>query len=126
MDTDRSPNIEELEWGQVRVEAEGGAQTYRDAKLWPGGSRGWDWDETGTRHEPGIQPDDVRELVEHGAETVILSRGQNLRLQVQSATTDWLEEQGVDYEILETNEAVARYNELAGSEPVGALIHSTC
>ena len=31
-----------------------------------------------------------------------------------------------DVEILETLDAVERYNDLSGSEKVGALIHSTC
>lgn len=121
-----SPTILDCAWGSVRVETSDGSTEYKDAKLWPGGSRGWDWNETGTHHSPGIQPADVEELVEGGAEIVILSQGQHLRLQVQDRTVDWLEERGVDVEILETLDAVERYNELSGSAKVGALIHSTC
>lgn len=118
-----SPVIEDLSWGRVEVEDHG---SFRDAKLWPGGARGWDWNETGTSHVPGTQVADVREVVEQGAEIVILSKGQNERLQVQQETLDWLSERGVETEVLESNAAVRRYNELAGAEPVGALIHSTC
>jgi hypothetical protein len=118
-----SPTVEELSWGQVDVDAHG---SFRDAKLWPGGARGWDWNETGTSHVPGIQVADVEELVEKGAERVVLSRGQNERLQVKDETLAWLEDQDVEVEVLESNAAVERYNELAGEEPVGALIHSTC
>ncbi len=121
-----SPPIANLSWGTVEVDEPGEAPSYKDAKLWPGGSRGWDWNETGTSHVPGVQPADVEELVERGAEVVILSRGQNRRLQVKDETLEWLDEQGVDVEVLETNEAVRRYNELAGDRKVGALIHSTC
>lgn len=121
-----APPISDLSWGRVRVDEADQTREYRDAKLWPGGSRGWDWNETGTSHEPGIQPADVEELVENGAETVILSRGQNRRLQVKDETLDWLEERGIEVEVLESNRAVERYNELAPDEPVGALIHSTC
>ena len=121
-----SPKILDCQWGSVHVESADGPAEYRDAKLWPGGSRGWDWNETDTHHEPGIQPADVEELVDHGAERVILSRGQNLRLQVQDRTVEWLESRGVDVESLETLKDVERYNELAGSTAVGALIHSTC
>ncbi|MEX0601420.1 MAG: hypothetical protein WD021_09965 [Rhodothermales bacterium] len=32
----------------------------------------------------------------------------------------------IDVDVLETRQAVARYNELAAAVPVGALIHSTC
>lgn len=121
---ERSPRVVALSWG--RTEVEGADEAYKDAKLWPGGSRAWDWNETGTEHVPGIQPDDVRELVEHGAEVVVLSRGQQERLRVQEATVDFLEERGVEVEVLPTGDAVDRYNELAGERPAGALIHSTC
>lgn len=121
---DTPPKVEDLSWGEVRVQAHG---TFRDAKLWPGGARGWDWNETGTHHTPGIQIADVEELVDHGAEWVILSRGQNRRLSVKDETLAWLAEQGVEAEVLESNAAVERYNELADADrPVGALIHSTC
>ncbi len=121
-----SPVILNCEWGSIRVASDEGPAQYKDAKLWPGGSRGWDWNETGTHHSPGIQPADVEELVDNGADVVILSRGQNLRLQVQDRTVDWLQSRGVDVEILETLEAVDRYNELVDDTKVGALIHSTC
>jgi hypothetical protein len=121
-----SPKISDLSWGSIEVDGPDGTHTYRDAKLWPGGSRGWDWNETGTSHVPGIQPADVREVVDNGSETVILSRGQNRRLRVKEETLEWLEERGVEVEVLESNEAVRRYNELADEEDVGALIHSTC
>lgn len=122
---ERSPRVTGLAWGRTEVEGADGA--YRDAKLWPGGSREWDWNETGTSHAPGIQPADVEELLEHGATTVVLSRGQHRRLGVQDATLAFLEERGVDVHVLPTDEAVERYNELAGAgEPVGGLVHSTC
>lgn len=120
----RSPRVTGVSWGTLEVE--GRDRPYKDAKLWPGGSRTWDWNETGTSHSPGIQIADVRELVDNGAETVILSRGMNRRLQVQDETVEWLEERGVEAEILQTEKAVERYNELSERAPVGALIHSTC
>ena len=123
-DDSRSPRIEEISWGEVRVE--GAAAPYRDAKTWPGGSRGWDWNETGTSHSPGIQPEDVEELLEHGAEEVVLSRGMNERLQVKDETLRMLERRGIPAHVLPTKEAVELYNDLAEEEPVGGLFHSTC
>ena len=67
-----SPRILDCRWGRVRIDGFG---VVKDAKLFPGGARAWDWGETGTRHRPGIQPADVAELVEHAATTVILSSG---------------------------------------------------
>ena len=105
---------------------EGASGPFKDVKLFPGGCREWDWRETGTRHSPGIQPGDVEELLEHGARRIVLSRGVWERLGVASETVRYLEGRGVAFEILQTERAVERYNELAGSERVAALIHSTC
>lgn len=120
---EQSPRITSLSWGAV-VTAAG---AFRDAKLWPGGGRGWDWTETGTHHSPGIQPADVAELLERGARHVILSRGQQHRLKVTPAALEAIAEAGAGAEVLGTTEAVDRYNALAADGvAVGALIHSTC
>lgn len=119
-----SPRITALAWGSVRVE--GQREEFKDAKVFPGGAREWDWNETGTRHRPGIQLADVEELLERGAEVVVLSRGQWRRLEVPDRTLAALERRGVRVLVLPTREAVTRYNELTGEVPVGALIHSTC
>jgi len=119
-----SPRIESLSWGRVQVA--GADAPYKDAKLFPGGSRPWDWRETGTQHSPGVQVADVEELVERGAEVVILSQGMYRRLQAPEETLQWLRQRGVEVHVSPTEEAVQRYNELAGRRPVGALIHSTC
>ncbi len=63
-----SPRITHMSWGRLEV----GGKSFKDAKLYPGGAREWDWRETGTHHMPGIQPADLAELLEHGAEIVVL------------------------------------------------------
>jgi hypothetical protein len=63
--TNSSPRIKHVSWG--RLEVDGKAEPYKDAKLFPGGSRDWNWRETGTGHNPGIQVADVQELLKHGA-----------------------------------------------------------
>jgi len=118
-----SPRIAECRWGLVEID---GVGTVKDAKLYPGGGRAWDWSETGTRHDPGIQPADIAELLDHGATTVVLATGVHQRLKVAPETRWTLEQQGVGCHILPTPEAVAAYNRLRESEAVGALIHSTC
>ncbi len=117
-----SPRITNLSWGRLDVEGD----SFRDAKLFPGGSREWDWNETGTRHAPGIQPADVEELLEHGATVVVLSRGFHERLGVCRETLRMLQEKGVSVHVEQTGGAVKLYNELRERERVGALIHSTC
>ncbi|GAA2336309.1 Mth938-like domain-containing protein [Dactylosporangium salmoneum] len=119
----RSPRILAVSWGSIEVESLG---EVKDLKAWPGGAREWDWNETGTRHSPGIQPGDVEELLEAGATTVVLSRGMELRLGVPPATVAALEAEGVTVHVAETTEAVEIYNSLVGTTPVGGLFHSTC
>jgi hypothetical protein len=124
-DANSSPRITHVSWGTLEVE--GQEQPFKDAKLYPGGGRAWDWNETGTSHTPGIQPADVEELLEHGAEVVVLSRGMNERLQVQSDTLQMLDDEGVETHVLETETAVERYNKFQEADrPVGGLFHSTC
>ncbi|HSK99530.1 MAG TPA: Mth938-like domain-containing protein [Rubrobacteraceae bacterium] len=119
-----SPGVTGLSWG--RVEVEGRDAALRDARLYPGGSREWDWNETGTRHAPGVGPADVEELLERGADVVVISRGFHGRLGVREETLRMLGERGVDVHVLLTEEAVRLYNRLREAERVGALIHSTC
>ena len=120
----RAPEIQDCRWGVIRV---AGVGTLKDAKLWPGGARAWDWNETGTQHVPGIQPADVTELLAHGATTIVLSQGMLGMLQVRPETLRGLEERQVRALVLPTPEAVEAYNRLvADGVPVGALIHSTC
>jgi hypothetical protein len=117
-----SPRITHLSWG--RLEVQDGA--FKDAKLFPGGSREWDWNETGTSHVAGIQPADVEELLEYGATVVVLSKGFYERLQICQQTLQMLEDKNITVHVKQSQEAVRIYNELSQTERVGALIHSTC
>jgi hypothetical protein len=119
----RSLRITHLSWGRIEVE---GGRTFKDVKLWPGGVREWDWNETGTRHRPGIQPADVEELLEHGAEVVVLSKGILQALQVRPETLELLKNKGIPAHVLQTEEAVRLYNELAEKQRAAGLFHSTC
>jgi hypothetical protein len=121
----RSPLVIHLSWGCLEIEGRDGQ--FKDAKLFPGGAREWDWSETGTSHEPGIQPTDVEELLDRGASVVVLSRGFEERLRVRWETLRKLEERKVPVYVERTGEAVRLYNELSKkNEKVGALVHSTC
>jgi hypothetical protein len=119
----RSPLIRRISWGRMEVD---GLGRSKDFKLYPGGGRPWDWRETGTEHVPGIQPADVAELLEHGAEVIVLSRGMQLVLQTCPQTLELLRSRGIAVHVLETKAAAALYNQLAEDRPVGGLFHSTC
>jgi hypothetical protein len=112
-----------ISWGKTEVE---GLGVVKDVKLRPGGGREWDWRETGTEHLPGIQPADVQELVDHGAEVVLLSKGMELRLHTCPETLDLFGRLAVEVHVEETKAAAALYNRLTASRPAGCLIHSTC
>lgn len=119
----RSPLVTHLDWGRMEVE---GLPAGKDFVLYPGGGRSWDWGEHGTRHEPGIQPADVAELLDRGCTVAVLSRGMALRLGVMPQTLRLLRDAGMEVHVEETTAAVALYNRLAATERVGGLFHSTC
>jgi hypothetical protein len=121
--SDTSPRIIGESWGNLEVEGQG---TFKDAKLWPGGARDWNWNENGTDHRPGIQPGDVQELVDHGAQVIILSQGRRKALKVPDATVEAARAAGAEVKVLPTDKAIEEYNRLAQDKRVGALIHSTC
>ena len=118
-----SPRIARLSWGRVQLDDD---RAFKDAKLFPGGAREWDWRETGTRHVPGIQPADVEELLDYGAETVVLSKGILERLQVCPETLRMLKDRAIPAYVLQSEEAARVYNELRRKHRVGGLFHSTC
>ncbi|VEL11982.1 unnamed protein product [Protopolystoma xenopodis] len=103
--------------------------TYRDAKLWPGGSRAWDWRETGTGHLPGIQIADIVELLLTDPTHIVLSRGVLGVLQVPQATIDHIKAHPSVQELIIERSYAARntYNALVSAgHRVAGLIHTTC
>jgi hypothetical protein len=119
-----SPKITHISWGNMEVD---GLGKGRDFKLYPGGGRGWDWNETNTHHVPGIQPADVQELLENGSKVVVLTRGMQLVLQTCPETLRMLQDRNIPVFVEETKAAVEIYNKLAEeNQPVGGLFHSTC
>ncbi|XP_050934944.1 mth938 domain-containing protein isoform X1 [Lates calcarifer] len=147
-----SPEIASLSWGHMKVK--GCSSSYKDCKVWPGGSRTWDWRETGTdvsgsrirsqthtyrstllftcsmshpQHYPGVQPADLEEVLKKGIDLLVIGRGMSEALQVPSSTVDFVKQKGVDVRVLQTEKAVAEYNKLASQgAKVGGVFHSTC
>ena len=119
-----SPRIKHLSWGSMEID---GIGIGKDFKLWPGGGRVWDWGETDTHHVPGIQLADIKELLDNGSQTIVLSQGMLLALRTCQETLELLEEMHIRVHIAETKEAAEIYNSLVLSgEAVGGLFHSTC
>jgi len=68
----------------------------------------------------------VQELLDNGAEVVILSEGILKYLRVCPETLQLLEQKGITTHVLQTEKAVSLYNRLCEKERVGGLFHSTC
>ena len=119
----KSPQVVRLEWGVVELED---GSVFKDVKVFPGGARAWDWGETGTHHMPGIQLADVEELLDHGADTIVLTRGVLGRLGVSQVLIDQLEARGIRVHVAKTKAAVEIYNQLCLDSQAGILIHPTC
>ncbi len=124
MEQSVSPIIQQAAWGKIDIE--GFDRPFRDAKVYPGGACEWDWRETGTHHVPGIQPQDVKGLLDYNPSIIILSKGFWQRLQVKQETEQLIKDRGIELHILETGEAVTQYNQFAREECVAGLFHSTC
>jgi hypothetical protein len=119
--------ITDLAWGQIEVTINGEKQHFKDCKVWPSGAREWRWEETGTHHNPGIQPADIAEILEQDIEVIVLGRGQLGRLNVSAETEALLREREIPCHVEKTRRAVQLFNELTGKgKRVGGLFHSTC
>jgi hypothetical protein len=55
----RSPQILHLSWGRLKV---AGLGAFKDAKLYPGGARAWDWREPGGLGAPALG-DSIRSVI---------------------------------------------------------------
>ena len=119
--------IRQCVWGKISVvHPDGSFHEYRDAKIWPEGSSAWDWKETGTRHDPGVQISDLGGLVDK-ADIIILTRGVNGVLLVSNSTANYLLALNKRVEVLLTPDAHVLYNELVGEgKRVAGLFHTTC
>lgn len=119
--------IKQLTWGSIEVQVGSVTRTFRDCKLWPGGAVSWNWQETDTHHEPGIQPADIEEVLAKDIDVILLTRGRLLRLKMAPETERLLETSGIEYYFEETRRAADRFNQLIeeGRRP-GGVFHSTC
>jgi hypothetical protein len=121
------PRITDFAWGQIEVTIGGKPHHFKDCKIWPGGAVNWDWNDTGTQHDPGIQPADIEEILEKGVEVMILARGALSRLGVCPDTVQFMRIRDIEYYIHDTKQAVDLYNDLVQrGRKVGGIFHSTC
>ena len=126
MDNPNGP-ITHISWGKMHVFMNGETHEFKDCKIWPEGAKSWDWNLTGTNHDPGIQPTDIKEILDQNVEVMVLSRGMELKMNVCPETEDLLKSQQIVYYLKETKEAVELFNRLSQEgKRVGGIFHSTC
>ncbi len=119
--------ISALSWGRMEITTGGQAMQFKDCKVWPGGAANWNWKETGTDHQPGIQLADLAELLEKGVDVLVMGCGVQSRLGVCPETEAELNRRGIEFHRLDTRKAVALYNDLARQgRKAGGIFHSTC
>ncbi|ELK05606.1 hypothetical protein PAL_GLEAN10023029 [Pteropus alecto] len=104
------------------MKVQGSSKTYKDCKVWPGGSRTWDCRETGTEHSPGVQPADVEEVVKKCVQTLATGQGMSKGLKVPPSTLECLEKQGIDVRVLQTEQAVKEYDALVAQGWKGSSV----
>lgn len=118
-------------WGRVEVfYSDMTHEIFKDCVIRADGSAiEWDWKINGTRHNPGIQKEDL-DFFNKGSETldaIILTRGVNGVLEIPLETIDYADEMAIDIFMSQTPEAVKTFNALIKEgKRVAALIHSTC
>jgi len=121
------PEVADLSWGLIKVKHSGENLSFKDAKLYPGRATAWDWSITGTHHNPGIQYEDIREILDAGVDHIILSRGQYGKLGITNGLTDQIEQENVTVHVAQTEDAVKLYERYRKQcFNVGIIIHSTC
>jgi len=121
------PEVLDLSWGVIKVKHSGETLSFKDAKLYPGHATAWDWGETGTHHDPGIQYADVREILDAGVSRIILTRGQYGNLGITNGLVDQIEQEDVAVDVAMTEDAVMMYEGYRKQGVnVGIIIHSTC
>ena len=117
-------------WGCMTCTyADGSVRTFKDAKVYPGDCENWDWNSNTppTRHKPGIQVADIREILATNVHFVVLSKGVQGVLECQQAVLDACRAAGAELVHELTPVAVQRFNELAAAnQRVGGVFHSTC
>jgi hypothetical protein len=119
--------ITHLSWGKMQINLQGKEYEFKDCKIWPEGACNWDWNLTGTSHDTGVQPDDIKDILGHDIEVMVLSRGFDLKMKVSPSTEELLKSLGIEYYINDTQKAVEVFNDLfQQGKRAGGIFHSTC
>lgn len=114
-----APKIESYRFGQIVIDG----QSYdQDVIILPDGVRGGWW----RREGHVLHVEDLDAVFEAGPEVLVVGQGANGRMRVTRGTEQALRDAGIEVVILNSHDAVDRYNELRGEREVAAALHLTC
>lgn len=115
-------------WGSVVFESPGGSsKKFKDLIISPSIIKEWNFNDTGMKHDPRIRIIDIEDYI-RDVDTVILSQGMSNQLKVADETIKYLKDTGKEFFVLNSKEAVQKYNALCGlkGRKCIAFIHSMC
>ena len=129
--------IIENSWGYCKVQYEnkifqfGKTYTNRaDIILTNNHLQVWDWKNEETfcnTHSPGISKKLINYMHNLDCTEIIISRGYHNVLETQTDVLKYVEELGMNYYYLNSQDAIEKWNELAGTnDKLGLILHSTC
>jgi hypothetical protein len=110
--------LEDYSFGRLTVD---GSEQRRDVIVLPERVV-TDW---WRRDGHGLVIEDLHEVLDELPERLIVGNGAHGRLEPHPAVIDELRRRGVEVEVLQTGEAVRRYNQL-DERRVAAALHLTC
>ena len=70
--------------------------------------------------------DDIKELLDYNPEVLIIGRGKSGMMKVSDRVQNEIRKLGIELITANTNEAVERYNKIAGKKKTVAALHLTC
>lgn len=113
------PQIEDYRFGQIRID---GTEYTSDVIIYPAGV-----DDNWWRHEGHVlKLRDLTEALEAEPEALVVGTGAHERLKITDEVTEELEAREIELIVLETPDAVERYNELQAEKRAVAALHLTC
>lgn len=122
--------IERLQRGEIVINIGGDCLVhFRHCIVATTGAGVWNWEMTGTHHDPGVQIADVKTAIDFdgAASVVVIGTGMEGKLGVMRETKEYLAGRGIECVVAKTDEAAEKFNAFVGEgKRVCGLFHTTC